>query len=46
MLCLDGGISELADDLHSSKIMYGFCKVMDPKTSLPKFVLINWVNTL
>ncbi len=33
----------MAEDLNSSKIMYAFCKVKDPKTSLPKNVLINWV---
>lgn len=38
----DGGIDELAEDLNSSKIMYAFCRVNDPKTSLPKNVLINW----
>jgi hypothetical protein len=38
-----GGIEEMAEDLNSGKIMYAFCKVMDPKTSLPKCVLINWV---
>lgn len=38
----DGGITEMAEDLNSSKIMYAFCKVKDPKTSLPKNVLINW----
>ncbi|KAG8232401.1 hypothetical protein J437_LFUL013972, partial [Ladona fulva] len=38
----EGGIEELTDDLNSGKIMYAFCKVIDPKTSLPKCVLINW----
>lgn len=38
-----GGIEEMVEDLNSGKIMYAFCKVMDPKTSLPKCVLINWV---
>jgi hypothetical protein len=38
-----GGIEEMTDDLNSGKIMYAFCKVMDPKTSLPKCILINWV---
>ena len=38
-----GGIEEMTEDLNSGKIMYAFCKVMDPKTSLPKCVLINWV---
>lgn len=37
-----GGIEEMVEDLNSGKIMYAFCKVMDPKTSLPKCVLINW----
>nr|CAD7426260.1 unnamed protein product [Timema monikensis] len=37
-----GGVEELTEDLNSGKIMYAFCKVMDPKTSLPKCVLINW----
>ncbi|KAL0277680.1 UNVERIFIED_CONTAM: hypothetical protein PYX00_004888 [Menopon gallinae] len=37
-----GGIEELTEDLNSGKIMYAFLKVMDPKTSLPKNVLINW----
>ncbi|KAF5281089.1 hypothetical protein FQA39_LY17895 [Lamprigera yunnana] len=36
------GIEELTDDLNSGKIMYAFVKINDPKTSLPKFVLINW----
>ena len=36
----------MAEDLNSSKIMYAFCKVKDPKTSLPKNVLINWVSLL
>ncbi|CAG0920677.1 unnamed protein product [Notodromas monacha] len=38
----DGGIEELLEDFNSSLIMYAFCRVMDPKTSLPKFVIINW----
>uniref|UniRef100_A0A8D9DS04 Drebrin-like protein n=1 Tax=Cacopsylla melanoneura TaxID=428564 RepID=A0A8D9DS04_9HEMI len=38
----DGGIEELREDLSGGKIMYGFCKVLDPKTSLSKYVLINW----
>lgn len=36
------GIEELIEDLNSGQIMYAFLKVMDPKTSLPKNVLINW----
>ncbi|XP_060564639.1 drebrin-like protein B isoform X2 [Ruditapes philippinarum] len=38
----EGGISEMVDELNSSKIMYAFCKVMDPNTNLPKYVLISW----
>ncbi|XP_037090826.1 drebrin-like protein A [Pollicipes pollicipes] len=38
----DGGLTELSEDLNSNQIMYGFCRMMDPKTSLPKYVLINW----
>lgn len=37
-----GGLEELVDDFNSGKIMYAFAKVNDPKTSLPKCVLINW----
>ncbi|RZC37854.1 SH3 9 and/or Cofilin ADF domain containing protein [Asbolus verrucosus] len=36
------GLEELTEDLNSGKIMYAFAKVNDPKTSLDKFVLINW----
>lgn len=36
------GIEELTEDLNSGKIMYAFVKINDTKTSLPKFVLINW----
>ena len=40
----EGSIEDLLEELNSSKIMYAFCKVMDPNTSLPKYVLINWVS--
>ena len=43
---IDGGITELAEDLNSCKIMYAFCRIKDPKTSLPKYVLINWVTMI
>jgi hypothetical protein len=42
-LIADGGIEEMTEDLNSSKIMYAYCKVLDPNTSLHKYVLINWV---
>lgn len=38
----DGGLEELAEDLNSGKIQYAFVSVQDPKTTLTKFVLINW----
>lgn len=34
----------MKEDLNSSKIMYAFCRVLDPNTSLYKCVLINWVR--
>lgn len=37
-----GGIEEMTEDLNSGKIMYAFLKVNDPKTSLAKYVLVNW----
>ncbi|RWS26007.1 drebrin-like protein B [Leptotrombidium deliense] len=45
-LCLlstgDNGLEELMDELNVAYIMYAFCRVIDPKTELPKYVLINW----
>lgn len=38
----EDGIEELKEDLSASKIMYGFIKVEDPKTSLPKYVFLHW----
>ena len=38
----DGGLVELADELNTGKIMYAYVRVQDPKTSLMKYVLINW----
>lgn len=43
---LDGGLDELTDELSSGKMLYAGLKVIDPNTSLPKFVLINWVCIL
>lgn len=39
----DGGLEELVEELNSGKIMYAFCRVQDPNSGLPKYVLINWV---
>lgn len=33
----------MVEELNSGKVMYGFCRVKDPNSGLPKFVLINWV---
>ncbi|XP_052830226.1 drebrin-like protein [Octopus bimaculoides] len=39
------GIEELVDEVNSSKVQYAYCRVKDPNTDLPKYVLINWVRT-
>ena len=36
------GIDELKEDLNPCQIMYGIIRVKDPKTSLPKYVLLHW----
>ena len=38
----DGDLEDLVEELNGSKVMYAFCRVIDPNTKLPKFVLINW----
>lgn len=38
----DGGLIEISEDLNSGKIMYAFVGVDDPKTTLTKYILINW----
>ncbi|XP_052099389.1 drebrin-like protein B isoform X2 [Mytilus californianus] len=38
----EGGLEEMSDSLNGSKIMYAYCKILDPNTNLPKYVLINW----
>ncbi|XP_046365120.2 drebrin-like protein B isoform X2 [Haliotis rufescens] len=38
----EGGVEEMTEELNSGKIMYGYCRVTDPNTDLPKYVLINW----
>lgn len=40
----DGGLDEMVDEFHGSKIMYGYVRVKEPNTGLPKFVFINWVG--
>lgn len=40
----EGGLEELVEELNSGKVMYAFCRVKDPNSGLPKFVLINWTG--
>ena len=39
---IDGDFEEMVDNLNSGKIQYAYCRVTDPNTNLPKFVLVNW----
>ncbi|XP_043951674.1 drebrin-like protein [Gambusia affinis] len=39
-----GGLEELVEELSSGKVMYAFCRVSDPNSGLPKYVLINWTG--
>ncbi|XP_047655818.1 drebrin-like b isoform X2 [Tachysurus fulvidraco] len=38
------GLEELVEELNSGKVMYAFCRVKDPNSGLPKYVLINWTG--
>ncbi|CAM2108636.1 unnamed protein product [Caretta caretta] len=40
----DGGLEELMEELNSGKVMYAFCRVKDPNSGLPKYVIINWTG--
>ncbi|GFO14646.1 drebrin-like protein [Plakobranchus ocellatus] len=40
----NGGVEEMSDDLNSGKMLYAFCRVQDPNTSLNKYVLIHWTG--
>ncbi|KAG2469377.1 drebrin-like protein B isoform X3 [Polypterus senegalus] len=40
----DEGLEEMVDELNSGKVMYAFCRVQDPNSGLPKYVLINWTG--
>ncbi|XP_051906629.1 drebrin-like protein B isoform X2 [Hippocampus zosterae] len=39
-----GGLEEMVEELNSGKVMYAFCRVEDPNSGLPKYVLINWTG--
>uniref|UniRef100_A0A8B9SRI1 Drebrin like n=1 Tax=Anas platyrhynchos TaxID=8839 RepID=A0A8B9SRI1_ANAPL len=43
--CGDGGLEEMVEELNSGKVMYAFCRVKDPNSGLPKYVLVNWAST-
>ncbi|NXX48835.1 DBNL protein, partial [Tricholaema leucomelas] len=34
----------VVEELNSGKVMYAFCRVKDPNSGLPKYVLINWTG--
>ncbi|KAJ3410880.1 hypothetical protein HDV05_003135 [Chytridiales sp. JEL 0842] len=38
----DGGLEELQEEWEDSKILYAFCRVIEPISKLPKFVFISW----
>ncbi|XP_034457445.1 drebrin-like a isoform X1 [Hippoglossus hippoglossus] len=40
----DGGLEEMVEELNSGKVMYAFCRVEDPNSGLPKYVLVNWTG--
>uniref|UniRef100_A0A673HD33 Drebrin-like b n=1 Tax=Sinocyclocheilus rhinocerous TaxID=307959 RepID=A0A673HD33_9TELE len=40
----EGGLEELVEEMNSGKVMYAFCRVKDPNSGLPKYVLINWTG--
>ncbi|XP_054853609.1 drebrin-like protein isoform X3 [Eublepharis macularius] len=40
----DGGLEEMVEELNSGKVMYAFCRVKDPNSGLPKYVLVNWTG--
>ena len=44
--CSDGGIEEMVNELSNGKMLYAYLKVLDPNTSLPKSVLVNWVSNI
>ncbi|KAI6058949.1 Drebrin-like protein [Aix galericulata] len=41
---LNGGLEEMVEELNSGKVMYAFCRVKDPNSGLPKYVLVNWTG--
>ncbi|KAK1800339.1 hypothetical protein P4O66_005475 [Electrophorus voltai] len=42
----DGGLEEMMQELNNGKVMYAFCRVQEPSSGVPKFVLINWWSSV
>ncbi|KAM9455566.1 uncharacterized protein Hap1MRO34_019269 isoform 3-T4 [Clarias gariepinus] len=40
----DGGLYEMVQELSAGKVMYAFCRVIDPNCRVTKFILINWTG--
>ncbi|KAL7846757.1 hypothetical protein SRHO_G00217370 [Serrasalmus rhombeus] len=40
----DGGLEEMVQEFNSGKVMYGFCRVLDPSSGVSKLILINWTG--
>uniref|UniRef100_A0AAR2IS52 Drebrin-like a n=1 Tax=Pygocentrus nattereri TaxID=42514 RepID=A0AAR2IS52_PYGNA len=43
-LVLYGGLEEMVQEFNSGKVMYGFCRVLDPSSGVSKLILINWTG--
>ncbi|XP_077354538.1 drebrin-like protein B [Festucalex cinctus] len=39
-----GGLAEMVEELNSGKVMYAFCRVQEPNSGVPKYVLVNWTG--
>ncbi|KAB5543883.1 hypothetical protein PHYPO_G00084730 [Pangasianodon hypophthalmus] len=39
-----GGLDEMVQELDVGKVMYAFCRVIDPNSGVTKFILINWTG--
>ncbi|KAJ8394452.1 hypothetical protein AAFF_G00046630 [Aldrovandia affinis] len=39
-----GGLAEITTTFDSGHIMYGFCRLKEPSSTLPHYILINWVG--
>ncbi|KAJ8385411.1 hypothetical protein AAFF_G00189370 [Aldrovandia affinis] len=39
-----GGLLEITGTFDNTRVMYGFCSLKEPTSSLPRYLLINWVG--